>query len=252
MLNDKTTAIEQDVEKENKPKLKHLFKLWKYVFSTSKGMCFIFLGLITSLSLLRPLLAFIWGKYIDDLSYHTPGATVIPAIVLLTAYFVINFLIDIINRYKMRREEIERLDVVQANRFQEYFDTKMYKKLSRLSPEYLEVPKINDTMNRVFGFTQDGWSGLNGSIMLPGYNIIAKAVSVVTIATSLYILNPWLCLLVLVAPLPSLYNTYVGNKISFKMNKDNSKLYREAGYYQGLMLSGGTKEIKALGLFDFF
>jgi ATP-binding cassette subfamily B protein len=252
LLNDKTSIIEQEISKENKPKLSYLIRLWKYVFSSAKLMCIIFISLTTFLSLLRPVLAFIWGRYIDSVSKYNVGDTIIPMILLVSSYYIINFLANLINRYTIRQEQIERLDIVQANRFQEQFDTKMYKKLSKLSPEYLEIPKINDTMSRVFGFTSDAWSGLNSSVMLQGYYIIAKAVSVISIALSLFILNPWLCFMVLIAPIPSLYTTYVGNKISFKFNKDNSKLYRETGYYQGLMLSSATKEIKAFNLFDFF
>jgi hypothetical protein len=83
-------------------------------------------------------------------------------------------------------------------------------------------------------------------------NRTAKIVSVVMVALSLYIFNPLLCFIVLVAPIPTLYTTYVGNKLRFKFVRDNGKILREAGYYQNVMLGGSAKEIKALNLFDFF
>ena len=46
--------------------------------------------------------------------------------------------------------------------------------------------------------------------------IIAKLVSVVMTAASLYIFHPLLCLIVLIAPVPTLYTTYIGNFISKK------------------------------------
>lgn len=245
-------GIEEMVERENEPKVRYIVKLWRYVFTNAKLMCLIFMGLTIALSLLRPLLAFIWGRYIDSASNMISGETILPTIGLALSYAALKFIIDLLVRYTSRQEQIERLDVVQANRFQEHIDSDMYKKISQLSPEYMEIPKINDTMKRVFDFTADGWSGLNGSIMTPGYWIIAKTVSVVTIGLALYLLNPWLCLILLIAPIPTLYVTYIGNKLNFKFIKDNSELSREIGYFQGLMLGGAVKEIKVLDLFDFF
>lgn len=252
MVEDRTMRIEEMVERENEPKVRYIVKLWRYVFTNAKLMCLIFMGLTIALSLLRPLLAFIWGRYIDSANNMISGETILPTIGLALSYAALKFIIDLLVRYTSRQEQIERLDVVQANRFQEHIDSDMYKKISQLSPEYMEIPKINDTMKRVFDFTADGWSGLNGSIMTPGYWIIAKTVSVVTIGLALYLLNPWLCLILLIAPIPTLYVTYIGNKLNFKFIKDNSELSREIGYFQGLMLGGAVKEIKVLDLFDFF
>lgn len=253
MRNDKTAKIEEAVQKENKPKIGYIIKLWKYVFNNAKIMCMIFMGFTIALSLFRLVLAFIWGKYIDSANNIIGGENVIHTIGLLVIYWVISFIIDLIERYTSRnREMIERIDIVQSNRFQELIDSKMYKKISELSPEYMEIPKINDTMKRVFDFTADGWSGMNGSIMTPGYWIIAKTVSVISIGASLYILNPWLCLILLIAPIPTLYVTYIGDKLNFKFIKDNSRLSREIEYFQGLMLGRAVKEIKVLNLFEFF
>ena len=252
MLNDKTTKIENDITIEYQPKVKFVIRLWQYVFGSAKTMCLIFMCLTIALSLLQPVLAFIWGKYVDSANRFVTGANIIPVISLAVSYFVINFIANLIDRYTRRREQIERLDVVQANRFQELLDSKMYQKLSRLDPEYFEIPKINDTMNRVFGFTADALTGINNGVMIPGYLIISGTVSVVSIGASLFILNPWLCLLLIIASIPTLYVTYIGNKLQFKFIKDNSRLSREIAYYQGLMLGGAAKEIKALNLFDFF
>jgi ATP-binding cassette subfamily B protein len=252
MLNDKTTKIENDITIEYQPKVKFVIRLWQYVFGSAKTMCVIFMCLTVALSLLQPVLAFIWGKYVDSANRFVTGANIIPVISLAVSYFVINFIANLIDRYTRRREQIERLDVVQANRFQELLDSKMYQKLSRLDPEYFEIPKINDTMNRVFGFTADALTGINNGVMIPGYLIISGTVSVVSIGASLFILNPWLCLLLIIASIPTLYVTYIGNKLQFKFIKDNSRLSREIAYYQGLMLGGAAKEIKALNLFDFF
>lgn len=252
MHNDRTTKIEEVIKKENSPKISYIVRLWSYVFTNAKLMCLIFMGLTIILSLLRPLLAFIWGNYVDKANNFSSGDSIIPLIALILAYWLIGFVANLIDRYTKIQEQIERLDVVQANRFQELINSKMYKKISELNPEFFEIPAFNDTMKRVFDFTLDGWQGLNNSIMTPGYWIIAKTVSVISIASSLYIINPWLCLILLIAPIPTLYSTYVGNKLNFKFIKDNSKLSREISYFQDLMLGKAVKEIKALNLFDFF
>ncbi len=251
-MKDNTSRVEQDVLNENQPKVRYIIKLWNYVFHSAKIMCLIFMGLTIALSLLRPVLAFIWGEFVDSANQYQSGMNLFPTLSLVIAYFLLNFVIGLLERFTARQEEIERLDIVQANRFQELLDSRMYRKLSRLDPEYVEIPKINDTMNRVFQFTSNGWSGLNGGLMLPAYLVVSKAVSVISIALSLYLINPWLCLILLIAPIPTLYLTYVGNKLQFKFLKDNSKLYRECDYFQKLMLGEGAKELKVLTLFDFF
>jgi ATP-binding cassette subfamily B protein len=88
--------------------------------------------------------------------------------------------------------------------------------------------------------------------MVNGYMIVAKAVSVVTITLSLWLFHPSLALIVLIVPIPTLYTTYIGNKLWFKLIKENSELRRQAAYYEDLMLGQTAKEIKALGLYSFF
>lgn len=252
MLNDKTRGIEHDVQSEQKPKAKHLFKLFLYVFSSTKAISFIYLGLYILLSLLRPVLAFMWGRYIQTAEGLTHGDNIIPSILLLLSYFIINFIIGLIDRYVGVYERIEMLNIVQANHQAELLRSKMYEKFASISPEYYEIPKINDNMTQVFNFVSSQWRGINTTVMMQGYIVIAKAISIVTIAASLYIFNPWLCLIVLVSPLPTLWSLTIGQKIRFKFVKDNVKLKRRAEYFQGVMLSSAGKELKVLGLHDFF
>ncbi|MDR2177936.1 MAG: ABC transporter ATP-binding protein/permease, partial [Treponema sp.] len=251
-FSDRTSKLEQEVEKENKGRFSFLLRLWAYVFSSTKTVSCIYLGLYILLSLLRPLLAFMWGGYIQLLEDHGPGGPLVPALVLITAYFAINFLAGLIQRYVVPMEQIERLDVVQANRQQELLHSKMFKKLASISPEYLEVSKINDTIKQVFSWAGADWDGMNQQLMMQSYIVIAKVVSVFSIAASLYIFNPWLCLIVLAAPLPSLWSMTLGEKLRFGFAKDNTQLMRRAEYFQNLMLSPAAKEMKTLGLHDFF
>jgi ATP-binding cassette subfamily B protein len=251
-IEDRTSKLEQDVEREHRGSLRSLLRLWAYVFSSTKLISSIYLGLFILLSFLRPLLAFMWGGYIQALADHKPGGPLVAALVLIIAYFIINFLADLLNRYVMAWEQIERLDVVQANHQQELLQSKMFKKLASISPEYLEVSKINDTIKQVFSWVTNEWDGLNRQVMVGSYVVIAKVVSVLSIAASLYIFNPWLCLIVLASPLPSLWSLTLGEKLRFGFAKDNTTLMRRAEYFQKLMLSPAAKEMKTLGLHDFF
>lgn len=252
-VKDNTSSVEADVLRENEGNLGHLWRLFAYVLSSAKAICAIFISLTVLLSLLRPVLAYIWGRYIDRASAHLPGGEVLPMIGLILAYYAIGFLCDLIERYTTPgRETIEGLDIVQMNRLQELFHSRLYKKIASLVPEYMEVPKINDLIDRVFDFSKEDSSGLNREVMVSGYRIIAKAVSVVSIATTLWLFHPALTLIVLLTPIPTIYTTYAGNKMRFKLVKDNSKLRREFTYYEKLMLGPAAKEIKSLGLHGFF
>ncbi len=249
---DFTTPLEEEMNKQKPAKAKTIFKLFGFVFSSAKFMCTLILALSIMLSLLRPVLATLWGKYIDAANNYSPETGILAMAGMILGYFALNYLCTLLNRYLYQYEQIERVDVVQANRFQEKLDARLYRKLASLSPEYLEIAKTNDLIERVFKFTTEGWSGLNRLVMMNGYSIIARTVSVITIAATLYIFSPWLCLLILIAPIPTLYTTYVDSKLSFKFLKDNSELARKGNYLQNIMLNAGAKEMRTLDLFDFF
>ena len=250
-MHDRTLAIEAAIAHENKPTLRYLTRLFAYVFSSAKVVCAIYLGLTILLSLLRPALVFMWGKYVDMANTYLPGGEVLPMILLIVAYYLIDFVAYMIGRYTVPMEEIERLDVVQQHRFEERLFSRLFRKLAHMPPEYYEIPKINDMIQRTFDFLSNSWDGMNGGVMRQSYYIIAKSVSVVSIALSLAIYSPMLCLVVILAPIPVLYTTYIGNKLRFKFVRDNAATKREADYFENLLLRPSAKEIKALHLFDF-
>ena len=249
---DKTRILEQTVQKDRKPKIKYVVRLWAYIFSSVKFMSAIYLGVFISLSLLQPVLALTWGRYIG--SVETAAETVIPSLMLIIAYFFINYVTGLMNRYVGLNggEDIEQLSYVQANRQQELLQSKMFTKISSVSAEYMEIAKINDNISQVFNFSGERWGGASRDVMLQSYAVIAKIVSVISIALSLFIFNPWLCLIAVIAPLPSLYSMTLGQKLKFKFVKDNTKLQRRIEYFQTLMLSPAGKELKTFGLHDYF
>ena len=254
---DGTAVFEKDILKENPPRFSYLIRLFNYVFSSAKAMCGIFLTLAVLLSVLQPVTAFIWGKYIDGADGYPQvpdgqAVRIISLAGLAVLYWIINFACGLLDQYLYGGEDIQRLSKVQDHRLQELFRARLFKKISKLYPDYLEVAKINDMINRSFDSMGGEWSSLQRGVVIDGYVIIAKAVSVIAVAASLYIFNPLLCFIVLAAPLPTLYTTYVGNKLNFKFSRDNGKILREAGYYQGVLLGGSAKEVRALNLFDFF
>ncbi len=254
---DATAAFEADILRENAPKLSFLTRLFRYVFSSAKLMCGIFLGLSVLLSALSPLAAFLWGKYIDKAAVYAEGAgaekiQLYSLIGLALLYWLINFARGLMERYLYGGEDIERLSRVQDNRLQEKFQAKLFEKIGKLYPDYMEVPRINDMINRCFQSLGSEWGSLQKGVMIEGYVIIAKLVSVVMVAVSLYLFHPLLCFIVLLAPIPTLYTTYIGNRLTFRFSRDNDEIMREAGYYQNLLLGASAKEVKAFGLHDFF
>ena len=111
---------------------------------------------------------------------------------------------------------------------------------------------MNDIVNRNMQFLNSRGNGISKAVMQQSYAIVAKAISVISIAATLYIYSPWLCLILLVLPLPVFFTIFVDEKIRYKFIQDNSKLQRKANYYQDIMLGAGAKEIKTMGLHDFF
>lgn len=254
---DATASFEEDILKENPQKFSYLTRLFLYIFSSARLMCGIFLGLAIIVNILQPITALVWGRYIDNANVYAESLDIqtiqlVSLVGLAVLYWFIGFIGDLLYGYLYGGEDIQRLSVVQDHRLQEKFQSKMLRKISKLYPDYMEVPKINDMIKRSFDSMGGEWSSLQRGVMIQGYGIIARTVSVVTVAISLYLFNPLLSFIVLAAPLPSLYTTYVGNKLNFKFSRDNGPLLRKAEYYQGVLLGTSAKEVKALNLFDFF
>ena len=142
-MNDKTRTIEKTIEKTGKPSIYRLLWLWRFIFSSTKVISSIYLGLFILLSLLQPLLAFVWKQYVETLNQLNAG---IPwgAIGLLSGYWAISFLSSLIESCMAVNGDgdMEQLDAVQQNRQQEQMHTQLYKKLGDISYEYFEIPKI--------------------------------------------------------------------------------------------------------------
>lgn len=248
---DATTRLEEDVLHEQKPQFSHLIRLFLFAFSCTKLISTIYLAAFILLSLLRPVLAFIWREYIEAARASLSSGKALGPVLLIAAYFFLNFLADLIYRYVYLFDDIEQLNLVQANRQQEKMHTLLYRKIAAFSPELLEIPKIQDRIEQVFAFVGNRF-GMNTAVMLQCYCMIAKLVSVISIAASLFVFDPWLCLVVLLAPLPAVWSNTIGSRLRFQFLKDNTGLLRAAEYFENLMLSGAAKEIRTLSLHDFF
>lgn len=251
-MNDRTAEKEREIQKEQKPSFRHLLRLFLYVFRATKGISCIYLGFFVLLSFLRPLIAEIWGLYISVV--ENAGNRVTEAALMLVLYWGISFAADLLESYLAPEGggDFEQLDMVQANRQQELFKVHLLKKVNSVSPEYLEAPVMKDRMCQVFDFAGDSWNGINRKVMISGYVVVAKVISVLTIAAALYLYHPLLSVLVLLAPLPTLYSVSLGEKLQFRFVKESTELQRETEYFEELLLSPAEKEIKTLGLHDFF
>jgi len=254
-VNDMTSDFENAILKEKTPKLIFLVKLFKYVFSSAKIMCGIFLSLSIFLSISQPIATLIWQRYIDSAHNYSDirqPRQLILIFGLAIVYWLIRFVNTIIDRYIYGHEEIERLSKVQELRLQEKFQEKLFTKISKLYPEYMEVPMISDMISNNFNSMASERSSLQKGIIIDGFSIIAKSVSLIMIAASLYMFNPFLCLIIIIAPIPTLYTTYIGNKLKHKLIIDSRTMLREAEYYENLIKDISVKEIKTMNLFSFF
>lgn len=250
MYVDNTAQIEDAIQKEHSPRFSHLIRLFLFAFSKTKVISAVYIGAFLLLSLLRPAIAFLWSGYIQRAEGILSGG-IFSTAALLVGYFLMQLLANLISRYVYLMDDIEQLNLVQANRQQEQLHSVLYRKIARIPAEDLEIPKLNDRIEQVFQF-MGGRFGLNTGVMLQGYFVAAKAVSVLSIAASLYLFNPLLCLAVLIAPLPAIWVNTAGQKLMFRSRKSNIKLQRRAEYFEKLMISPTAKEMKTFALYDFF
>ncbi|ATC60781.1 ABC transporter ATP-binding protein [Lactococcus raffinolactis] len=249
---DKTSKIEATIQTTTDSKLSYLWKMWLYIFSSTKKISLIYLGLFISISLLRPLVALIWKAFISET--QSLNNSFFSAIGFISVYWGINFVISLVDTYLAFSADgdLEQLEMVQSNRQQEMLHAKLYSRVGDLPSEYFEMASVNDNIRQVFDFIGNPFSGVNHEVMLKSYIVIARTVSILSIALTLFVFNPWLCLILLVAPLPVLWTTGLSEKFRFKLRRENSQLARRVAYYQDLFLSSASKEIKVLGLHHYF
>ena len=249
---DKTSKIEATIQTTTDSKLSYLWKMWLYIFSSTKKISLIYLGLFISISLLRPLVALIWKAFISET--QSLNNSFFSAIGFISVYWGINFVISLVDTYLAFSADgdLEQLEMVQSNRQQEMLHAKLYSRVGDLPSEYFEMASVNDNIRQVFDFIGNPFSGVNHEVMLKSYIVIARTVSILSIALTLFVFNPWLCLILLVAPLPVLWTTGLSEKFRFKLRRENSQMARRVAYYQDLFLSSASKEIKVLGLHHYF
>ena len=254
MSNDYTSTLEQDIQKEHTPKMSFVLRAFLYVFSSAKAMCGLFLGLSVLLSIMYPIIAFVWRRYIDTAGLYADVNQVrwFSLVGLLLLYAALSYINHIIERFVYGQNFVEMLNVVQHHRLQEKFLVHLNRKTTNLHPEYLEVPKINDTIKRSFDAISGQDSPVQKGVLVGGYNIIAMTVSVIMITATLFVFSPILSVIILATPLPILYTTYFYKKMNFIFFRGTTPDMREAGYYQEILLGKSMKEIKSLNLFDFF
>ncbi|GKX30395.1 HlyB/MsbA family ABC transporter [Vallitalea longa] len=255
---DKTNKIEEQLNnKVLKGSYKDIFRLFKYMFSSSFAACNVFMSFLILVSFLTPLSAYLWKILLDLIdSYGTNKSSIINIVLVLLGYYLIIYITDFLKRStQVTGETAERLDVVQSNWLQCHLNKKIYTKLSNLSIELMEVPAINDIINRTLNYVgkPKGWgnSNLQMSVLLPFYNVIAKIISIVIISITLCVFSPWLCFIILLVPIPLIFTQMKVAERIFKVNRDNTIYYRKAEYYQDLLLKNAVKEVKTLRITNF-
>jgi len=244
---DNTTIIEEIAGRESKPRLSHLAKFWLFAFGTTRHMSAFYLSAVVALAALRPTLAWAWNGYVSRLETLASLEGALSAAVLLSCFFLISFLSSLLERYTESDNTIECLDIVYANRMREFTQTKMFTKLARIPVEFLEMPKTNDKIKRLFDSVDDLYFGLGSTVIRRGYVLVGKVVAVAATALALFVINPFLVIIVALAPIPALISGFLANKRYFDLENETAEIGRKMRYFQDLMTGQGAKELYVFG-----
>lgn len=118
----------------------------------------------------------------------------------------------------------------------------------------MELPRINDMIERTFGFVgrpKQWGSNMQFEVLLPVYHILAGLISIIIISLSIVIYSPWLCLIILIAPLPYVFTQInIGERI-FRKNRENTSYFRKAQYFEDVLIKNAVKEVRTFGITDF-
>ncbi|MCL1936380.1 MAG: ATP-binding cassette domain-containing protein [Defluviitaleaceae bacterium] len=246
-MKDNTTKLETSVLQESKPKILYLIKFWLFNFKSIKLASILYLSTVVILAVLRPVLALTWRTYV----LYSQENNFLYAILFLFLFFSLSYISETIIKYTETSNTIERLDIVYANRLRETTLVRLFTKLSRITSEILEIPKINDKISHIFSSIANPYFGLSDTVIRQGYLIIGKIISIFSIGISLYIFNYYLLILVIIAPIPILFTTLYSNKKSFQFTKESVLLQRKMQYLQNLMIKSSAKELYVYSAHNF-
>lgn len=255
LLIDRTNKFEENIAKPiNKSTFRDIVRLFKYAFSSSFSMCLLFLSLSILVCVLSPLLAYLWKKYLSLIIGYTNNEPLIKIVGLLACYYCIHFVFSILKRATSSQgNTAERLDAIQTNNFRRFLSSNIYSEITKKNAEYLEIPKINDIIERTIKFIGSPYSydNLTLNIMVPVFQLVASIIGIIAIAVSLYIFSPWLCVILIIAPMPLAFShAKIGEKL-FAFSKENTQLERQVKYYRKLVEVDAVKELKSYDALKF-
>lgn len=253
MIKDNTTFIEEKASRIKRPDIKNLVYVLADTFKNIKQIYFIYGLVIIAFSLLQTGNAYIWGHYLDMIQTgKRSSAILIQALTILLLYFVTGVIIRYLNKYLYGINDIERLDLVQSHKFQRIIGVKFFRMVMNIPYEYLEIADIRNKITRSSNFVNDKWNGLSNAAVKSGYLIVGQLVGVVINIILLYNIEPRLCIMLLIIPVPVLYSSVIHNRLNFKFLFNNTELSREMNYYETVITGATAKEVKIFGLSEFF
>ena len=239
---DFTKIIEANISDSSNLKVnpKLYFKFWNFILKKQWKVFVFYSVFLIFMSSLTPIFMFIWKQYIDS---ATTVQMISQSIIIVCIYITIRVIVDFCDFFAMR--------FMEAINFSSWrvLDSTINEKATKISPEYYEVPNIQNKINRAWSFSHGSYI----EIYQLGLNTLRQFILLVGIFVSLFIVSPLVCLIALITIIPAIISKFINDKLSFFNSRSLSDDENKLNYYKRSISSQNLiKEIILNSSFAFF
>ncbi|MDE7353046.1 MAG: ABC transporter ATP-binding protein/permease [Acetatifactor sp.] len=244
---DRTSYFEQCIQQSDmlrNPSIRIYMRLFSFILQKQSLIFLLYIGLSVLSGLLTPFAIAGWKKYID-LAEKTEGNYdfLINAIWLLGIYILLRVVQSILHT---------AMENVSARfNFASWFsmDKEINIRAMKLDPEFFEIPKTQTIIDRAWYFTRAGFVLL----FQLGLKIFSSISTVTGLFLSLFIIDKKICLVSILAIVPTFFEKLAGDRETFEKNQKTSLEMLEYDYFKNIFVDKQLyREIRMNDKFDFF
>jgi ABC-type multidrug transport system fused ATPase/permease subunit len=209
------------------------------VFKNNIPLFIVYAMFLVLAGLVAPITVWLWKGYIDKASYGEPVQLLIFSLILYILTQIVGMVIQTLLEYIISRFNFKAWM---------FLDRQVCEKAIEIDAEYYEIPEIQAIINQANIFPRYGFVQL----FQLGVNIIPNIVTTIGFITSLFFVNPYLCLLSFLSILPVVFKRLWITKMDFENRRIIEKEALQVNYFKRIYSTHNTfNEIKVNNAFDF-
>ena len=240
-MTDNTSKIEERLSDSEylKMDLKLYWRFWNFVFRKQWPVFACYAIFLVAMAALMPMFTLLWKRYLD-----MAAASEIPLVVgTLSLYLCLTMLLDFCHFFSM-----QFMDKINFSSWR-VLDQAINRKAGSLHCEYMEIPNVQNRINRAWEFNHGSYI----QMYQLGLETVRYFTQALGIFGSLYIIDPMVCWVSLLAIIPGIVSKIVRDKLSILNDRKLTDDENEMNYYKNAVFDQELlKDITLKNAFSFF